>query len=85
MPDCPVHDASWTGQSIAQPSMLLAALGPQLNQLQQQAHKRQAASPQTHFNHGITAAIYNTILYDFTAVINNVICRRRKNQQMTQV
>jgi hypothetical protein len=63
--DCLVHDALWTGHSTAQPSTLLAALGPRLNRLQQQAHQRQATSPETHFNHEITAAIYNTILYDF--------------------
>jgi hypothetical protein len=48
----------------AQPSVLLAVLGLQMNQLCQQAHQCQAASPQTHCNHGILAAPYNTLLYD---------------------
>jgi hypothetical protein len=49
----------------AQPSTLLAALGPQINQLCQQVHQCQAASPQMHCNHGIAAATYKTLLYDF--------------------
>jgi hypothetical protein len=46
----------------AQLSMLLAALGPQIDQLWQQVHQWQATSPQTHRNHGIAADTYNTLL-----------------------
>ena len=46
-------------------AMTIAALGPLLNQLHQEAHQHQATSPQMHFNHGITAPIYNTLMYDF--------------------
>jgi hypothetical protein len=64
------HSTAWPHclvdqHKTAQPSMLLAALGPQMNQLCQQVHQCQATSQQTHCNHGIAAATFNTILYDF--------------------
>jgi len=69
----PGHDASWIGHCTTQASMLLAALNLRLNQLRQQAHQRPAASSQTHFNCGITAATY-VILYDFSDFNKYYIC-----------
>jgi len=44
------RDFSLTGHTTAQPSMLLAALGPRLNQFRRQARQYQVALPQTHFS-----------------------------------